>query len=87
MEDKLVRANTVYPHQTVYILQQPVASREWGGCGRAMVLGNFQWRSIPLIWKIVGLSVGSGGGCLDSFYFPCHISFFLPLSGRRLDLD
>ena len=33
------------------------------------------------------LAVGAGGGCLDIFSLVYHFSFFLPLSGRRPDLD
>ena len=33
------------------------------------------------------LAVGAGGGCLDIFSLVCHFSFFLPLSGRRPDID
>ena len=50
-----------------------------------MVLGKLPvpWR--PTIWIIVGqgltaLAVGAGGGCLD-------ILLFLPLFGRRPDID
>ena len=46
----------------------------------------------PTIWVIVGqgpitLAVGAGGGCLDVFFSPLSFLFFLPLSGRRLDID
>ena len=33
------------------------------------------------------LGVGAGGGCLDIFSLVYHFSFFLPLSGRRPDID
>ena len=33
------------------------------------------------------LAVGAGGGCLDIFSLVYHFSFFLPLSGRRPDID
>ena len=33
------------------------------------------------------LAVGAGGGCLDIFSLICHFSFFLPVSGRRPDID
>ena len=46
-----------------------------------MVLGNFQCRSVLLIWIIVGqvptvLAAGAGGGCLDVFHtcLPCLFS-------------
>ena len=55
-----------------------------------MVLGNFQCWGLLLIWIIVGqeptvLSVGAGGVVWVSF---SRLSFlFLPLSGRRPDID
>ena len=49
-------------------------------------------RGILLIWVIVGqgpvaLAVGAGGGCLDIFSLVYHFSVFLPLSGKRPDID
>ena len=55
---------------------------------------NFQCLGILLIWIIVGsgptaLAVGAEGGCLNIFF--SRLSFFslyfLPLSGRRPDID
>ena len=53
---------------------------------------NFQCRVVLLIWITVGqgpnvLAVGAGGGCLDIFLSSTTSLFFLPLSGRRPDLD
>ena len=53
---------------------------------------NFQCRGVLLIWIIVGqgpigLAVGAGGGCLDIFFSRLSFLFFLPLSGRRSDID
>ena len=54
---------------------------------------NFQCWGVLLIWIKVGqeptaLAVGAGGGCLDIFSLIYHFSFFfLPLSGRRPDID
>ena len=53
---------------------------------------NFQCRGVLLIWSIVGqgptsLTVGAGGGCLDIFLSSVISLFFLPLSGRRPDID
>ena len=52
-----------------------------------MVLGNLPVPGRPTIWITVGqgptaLTVGAGGGCLDIFTL-----IFLPLSGRRPDID
>ena len=33
------------------------------------------------------LAVGAGGGSLDIFSLVYYLSFFLPLSGRRPDID
>ena len=53
---------------------------------------NFQCRGVLLIWIIVGqgptaLAVGAGGGCLDIFLSYIISLFFLPLFGRRPDID
>ena len=53
---------------------------------------NFQCRGVLLIWIIVGqgptvLAVDAGGGCLDIFFSRLSFVFFLPLSGRRPDID
>ena len=53
---------------------------------------NFQCRGVLLIWIRVGqgpiaLAVGAGGGCLDVFLSSMISLFFLPLSGRRPDID
>ena len=58
-----------------------------------MVLGKLQCRGVLLIWNMIGqgpiaLAVGAGGGCLEIFPLVYHFSFlFLPLSGRRPDID
>ena len=57
-----------------------------------MVLGKLPVPGVLLIWIRVGqgpsvLAVGAGGGCLDIFSLVYHFSFFLPLSGRRSDID
>ena len=53
---------------------------------------NFQCWGVLLIWIIVGrgstaLAIGVGGGCLDIFLSSITSLFFLPLSGRRPDID
>ena len=53
---------------------------------------NFQCRGVLLIWIRVGqgltaLAVGADGGCLDIFLSSIISLFFLPLSGRRPDID
>ena len=50
---------------------------------------NVRCRGVLLIWLIVGqglaaLALGAGGGCLDISIFSL---LFLPLFGRRFDID
>ena len=64
----------------------------WGWSGGAMCWVNFQCRGVLLIWNKVGqglsaLAVGAGGGCLDFFLSSFISLFFLPLFGRRPDID
>ena len=63
-------------------------------CGRVVRLPkvNFQCWGVLLIWIIVGqrpvaLAVGAGGGCLDIFLSSVLSLLFLPLFGRRPDID
>ena len=56
---------------------------EWG-CGRAMVLGRRPTILITLVGQGPPVFVGVGG-CLDIF-LTYHFFFFLPLSGRRLNI-
>ena len=53
---------------------------------------NFQCWGVLLIWIGVGqgptaFAVGAGGGCLDIFSSSIVSLFFLPLSGRRPEID
>ena len=57
-----------------------------------MVLGKLQVPGRPIIWITVGqgptaLAVGADGGCLDIFTLTILSFFFLPVSGRRSDID
>ena len=57
-----------------------------------MVLGKFLVGGRPSIWISVGqgptvLAVGAGGGCLDSLLSSILSPLFLPLFGRRPDID
>ena len=57
-----------------------------------MVLGKLPVPERPTLWMIVGqgpiaLAVGAGGGCWDFFLSPILSLLFLPLSGRRPDID
>ena len=63
-----------------------------GGKGDAMVLYKLPVSGRPTIWIIVGqgpiaLAVGAGGGCLDILLSSVLSLLFLPLSGRRPDID
>ena len=60
--------------------------------GGAMVLGKLPVPGHLTIWITVGqgptaLAVGAGGGCLDIFTLIYPSFLFLPLFGRRLDID
>ena len=53
---------------------------------------NLQCLGVLLIWIRVGqgptaLAVGAGGSCLDIFLSSIISLFFLPLSGRRPDIE
>ena len=53
---------------------------------------NFQCRGVLLIWIVVGqgptaLAVGAGGVVWTFFLLSIISLFFLPLSGRRPDID
>ena len=55
---------------------------------------NFHCRGVLLIWIRVGqgltalnFAVGAGGGCLDIFLSSIISLYFLPLFGRRPDID
>ena len=57
-----------------------------------MVLGKLPVPGCPTIWMIVGqgpiaLAVGAGWGLFGHFYSPQSFLLFLPLSGRRPDID
>ena len=63
-----------------------------GWSGGAMVLGELPVLGRPTIWTTVGqgpivLAVGAGGGCLDIFILIYPSFLFLPLFGRRPDID
>ena len=64
----------------------------WGWSGGAMVLGKLPVPGRPTIWKTVGQgptapAVGAGGGCLDILLTSILSLLFLPLFGRRPDID
>ena len=63
-----------------------------GWSGGAMVLGKLPIPGRPTIWITEGqgpsaLAVGAGGGCLDIFALIYPFFLFLPLFGRRPDID
>ena len=62
-----------------------------GWSGGAIVLGKLPVPGRPTSWMIVGqgpivLAVGAGGS-LDILLFPIFSFLFLPLFGRRPDID
>ena len=57
-----------------------------------MVLGKLPVPGRPIIWVIVGqgpiaLAVCAGRGLYGHFFSPLSFLLFLPLSGRRPDID
>ena len=63
-----------------------------GWSGGAKVLGALPVPGRPTIWITVGqepiaLAVGAGGGCLEIFTLIILSFLFLPLFGRRPDID
>ena len=57
-----------------------------------MLLGKLTGLGRPTIWMTEGqgptaLAVGAGGGCLDILLSYIFSLLFLPLSGRRPDID
>ena len=94
---QVVRSNTVFVTRRLELFSVNPAEKgtsfEYGG-GRVVrtCWVNFQCRGVLLIWIIVGqgpiaLAIGAGGGCLDIFLSSITSLFFLPLSGRRPDID
>ena len=75
----------------LHIIKQELLPGFWGGRVVRWCWVNFQCRGVLLICIIVGqgpiaLAVGVGGDCLDIFSLVYRL-FFLPLSGRRPDID
>ena len=73
-------------------LRQYFSLGPWGWSGGAMVLGKLPVPGRPTIWITVGqgptaLAVGAGGGCLDILLSSILSLLFLPLFGRRPDID
>ena len=63
-----------------------------GWSGGAMVLGKLPVPGRPTIWITIGqgptaLTVGAGGGCSDIILSSILSFLFLPLFGRRPDID
>ena len=57
-----------------------------------MILGTLRVPGRPTVWMIVGkgsivFAIGAGGGCLDIFLSSTFSFLFLPLFGRRPDID
>ena len=74
-----------------YILFQSFAA-DGGGRVERKCWVNFQCWGVLLVWMIVGqgpiaLAVGAGGGIWTFFLSSIFSLFFLPLFGRRPDID
>ena len=77
-------------HSSCAIHSDATLRRGWSG--GAKVLGKLSVPGRPTIWINVGqgpiaLAVGAGGGCLDILLSSILSFLFLPLFGRRPDID
>ena len=64
----------------------------WGWSGGAMVLGKLPVPGRPtsleqIVQGPTALAVGAGGGCQEFLLSSILSPFFLPLFGRRPDID
>ena len=81
----------VFPDSmSVYVLTCFVYNRGWSG--GPMVLGKLPVPGRPTIWITEGpgptaLAVGAGGGCLEFLFSSILSLLFLPLFGRRPDIE
>ena len=80
----------IWRHVPIYCAENEDSEVFQGWLGGAMVLGKLPVLGRPTIRITVGqgptaLAVGAGGGCLE--IFTLIYPFFLPLFGRRLDID
>ena len=80
------------PSGLVRLCIRPFTAFRGGWSGGAMVLGKLPVPGRPTVWMIVGqgpiaLAIGAGGGLFGYFYSPLSFLLFLPLSGRRPDID
>ena len=76
----------------LYIESSPEQKGGGGGPVVRWCWVNFQCRGVLLIWTKVGqgptaLAVGAGGVVWTFFLSSIFSRFFLPLSGRRPDID
>ena len=90
-EDSLRYRCSRYRELTVYYAF--VFSNSGGGLVERRCWTNFQCRGVLLVWMMVGqgliaLAVGAGWGLFGHFFLSSIFSlFFLPLFGRRPDID
>ena len=76
----------------VVIISRLVLDLNCGWSGGAKVLGKLPVTGRPTIWMTVGQrpiahAVGAGGDCLDILPSSILPLLFLPLFGRRPDID
>ena len=82
-----VRGDVLRPKFLITFFSNPNKSTQY-----TVELVNLQCRGVLLNWIRVGqgptgLAVGTGWSCLDIFFSSVISLFFLPLSGRRPDID
>ena len=80
----------LYPRNDISPMIVDFVMRGWSG--GAMVLGKLPVPGRPTIWTTVrqgptALAVGAGGGCLDILLSSILSLLFLPLFGRRPDIE
>ena len=81
------------PKQPTNQLLSPGGGGGGGGPVKRRCWVNLQCRGVLLVWMIVGqgpiaLAVGAGGGLFGHLFLSSIFSpFFLPLFGRRPDID
>ena len=73
-----------YEVYDIYIL-------DWGWSGGVMALGNLPVPGLPTFWMVgqwpITLAVGAGGVVRTCLLSSVLSQLFLPLSGRRPDID